>query len=311
MSASVQGTPPVDEAARPSDLRPLVLHRDVLLATDGSPAALAATRVAGALAERWSVTPHVCTVVPPPPMAFDPVGANIVYSPGLEREIREEVERQVAASAGGSLGWPRETAVGSPAAEIVRLAEAHGSDLIVLGLRAHAFLDRMFRDETALSVMRHASVPVLAVTPLTTQLPRRIAVAIDFSRASIAAARAALALLDDDGALMLVYVEPPAEPRAPEAEGYTTIYAQGLAAAFTRLRQELAGRSKARIETVVLHGGVAPELLSFAKRAEVDLLAVGSQRHSIARRAVVGSVTTALARAATCSLFVIPPSRGG
>jgi nucleotide-binding universal stress UspA family protein len=242
-------------------------------------------------------------------MAFDPVGANIVYSPGLEREIRDEVERQVSATSCLSPSWPHETAVGAPAAEIVRLAEAHGSDLIVLGLRAHAFLDRMFRDETALSVMRHASVPVLAVTPLTDRLPRRIAVAIDFSRASIAAARAALTLLDDDGSLMLVYVEPPAEPRAPEAEGYTTIYAQGLAAAFTRLRQELSSRTKARIETVVLHGAVATELLSFAKRAEVDLIAVGSQRHSIARRAVVGSVTTALARAASCSLFVIPPGR--
>ena len=306
MSASVPTTP-VDPPSS-ADPRPLMLHREILLATDASPAALAATRVAGALARRWAMTPHVCTVVPPPPMAFDPVGANIVYAPGLEREIREEIEHQVEATAGESSCWPHETAVGSPAAEIVRLAEAHGSDLIVLGLRAHAFLDRMFRDETALSVMRHASVPVLAVTPLTAGLPRRIAVAIDFSRASIAAARAALTLLDDDGALMLVYVEPPAEPRAPETEGYTTIYAQGLAAAFTRLRQELAARTKARIETVVLHGATAPELLSFAKRAEVDLIAVGSQRHSIARRAVVGSVTTALARAASSSLFVIPPS---
>jgi nucleotide-binding universal stress UspA family protein len=310
MTASVPTTPSAGSALGSSEFRPPMLHREVLLATDASPAALAATRVAGALATRWSVRPHVCTVVPPPPMAFDPVGANIVYSPGLDREIREEVERQVESSAASSLGWPRETAVGSPAAEIVRLAEAHGSDLIVLGLRAHAFLDRMFRDETALSVMRHASVPVLAVTPFTNGLPRRIAVAIDFSRASIAAARAALSLLDDDGSLMLVYVEPPAEPRSPETEGYTTIYAQGLAAAFTRLRQELSYRTKARIETVVLHGNVAAELLSFAKRAEVDLIAVGSQRHSIARRAVVGSVTTALARAAACSLFVIPPGRG-
>ena len=123
------------------------------------------------------------------------------------------------------------------------------------------------------------------------------------------AARAALTLLDDDGVLMLVYVEPPAEPRSQDAEGYSTIYSQGVAAAFTRLRLELGARTKARIETVILHGAVAPELLSFAQRAEVDLLAVGSQRHGIARRAFVGSVTSALARAATCSLLVIPPGR--
>lgn len=309
MSASVPATPSVADVGRPSDTSVPVLHRAVLLATDASPAAAAATRVVSALAARWSVTPHVCTVVPPPPMAFDPVGVNIAYSPVIEEELRGEVRDQLTACSADALGWPCETAVGIAAPEIVRIAEARGVDLIVLGLRPHAFLDRMFRDETALSVMRHASVPVLAVTPLIKRLPHRVAVAIDFSRASIVAARAALSLIDDDGSLMLVYVEPPAEPRAQDAEGYSTIYAQGVAAAFTRLRQELASRTKVAIETVVLHGGVAPELLSFAQRADIDVLAVGSQRHSIARRAVVGSVTTALARAATCSLFVIPPGR--
>lgn len=309
MSASVPAIPPVAEVVGPSDTSVPVLHRDVLLATDASPAAAAATRVVSALAARWSVTPRVCTVVPPPPMAFDPVGVNIAYTPAIEEELRSEVRDQLAACSADALGWPCETAVGIAAPEIVRIAEARGADLIVLGLRPHAFLDRVFRDETALSVMRHASVPVLAVTPFLKRLPRRIAVAIDFSRASIAAARSALSLLEDDGSLMLVYVEPPAEPRAQDAEGYSTIYAQGVAAAFTRLRQELASRTKVSIETVVLHGGVASELLSFAQRAEIDILAVGSQRHSITRRAVVGSVTTALARAATCSLFVIPPGR--
>jgi len=167
----------------------------------------------------------------------------------------------------------------------------------------------MFRDETALSVMRHASVPVLAATSSLTAVPRRIAVAIDFSRASIAAARRALEVLDDSGSLMLVYVEPPSEPTQEETEGYGAIYAQGLIAAFARLRHELAARTSVRIETVVLQGSVVPELLSFAERADVDVIAAGSQRHSIARRAFVGSVTTALARAATRSLFVIPPGR--
>ena len=116
-------------------------------------------------------------------------------------------------------------------------------------------------------------------------------------------------LLDDDGVLELVYVEPASEPRSDETEGYATIYAQGVAAAFSRLRQELASRSNVTIETVVLHGAVAPELLSFVERADIDVLAVGSQRHSIARRAFVGGVTTALTRAAACSLLVIPPGR--
>jgi len=308
MSAFVPTTQPMGDA-RPTDPRPLTLHRDLLLATDASPAASAATRVAAALAARWSTTPHVCTVIPSPATAIDPIGMTLAYAPSIAVEMQDAVSDQLASCCIESSGWSRETAAGAPASEIVRIADARGADLIVLGLRPHAFFDRMFRDETALSVMRHASVPVLAVTPLLTRLPRRIAVAIDFSRASIAAARAALTLLDDGGSLMLVYVEPPGEPTSSAAEGFTTIYTQGVAAAFVRLRSELASRTAARIETVVLRGGVAAELQSFAHRAEVDLLAVGSQRHSIARQAVVGNVTSALARAATTSLFVIPPGR--
>ncbi len=308
MTAFVPTIQPTGDA-RPTDLRPLTLHRELLLATDASPAASAATRVVAALSARWSTTPHVCTVMPSPAMVMDPMAVGIAYAPSIAEEMRSAVTDQLAACCTESSDWPRETAAGAPAAEIVRIADTHASDLIVLGLRPHAFFDRLFRDETALSVMRHASMPVLAVTPLLTRLPRRIAVAIDFSRASIAAARAALTLLDDGGSLMLVYVEPPGEPRSPAAEGFTTIYTQGVAAAFTRLRLELASRTNARIETVVLRGGVSEELQSFAFRAEVDLLAVGSQRHSVGRRAFVGSVTAALARAATTSLLVIPPGR--
>ena len=307
MGATVPTTETMTEVARPPEGRPLALHRDILLATDASPAAAAATRVVEALAARWSATPHVCTVVPAPPLAIDPAGVSITYVPSIADELRDEVSSQLSACSTAAAGWSRETAAGVPAAEILRIAESRESDLIVLGLRPHALFDRMFRDETALSVMRRASVPVLAVTPLLHRPPRRVAVAIDFSRASIAAARAALTLVDDGGSLMLVYVEPPSEPRSPATEGFTTIYAQGVAAAFTRLRSELASRSNVKIETVVLKGGVVPELQSFAYRAEIDLIAVGSQRHSIARHAFVGSVTTALARAATSSLLVIPP----
>jgi nucleotide-binding universal stress UspA family protein len=112
--------------------------------------------------------------------------------------------------------------------------------------------------------------------------------------------------VEEGGSLQHVYIEPPVE-RLTSVEGFGVIYAQGVSAAFARLRQELRGSRTVDIETVVLNGRVAAELLSFAERANVDVLAVGSQRHSIAHRAFLGTVTTALARAATRSLLVVPP----
>jgi nucleotide-binding universal stress UspA family protein len=289
------------------DPRMLVLHRDILLATDASPSAAAATRVAAALAERWHVTPRACTVTPPPSIIYDSTGGAAVYVPD-RHDFQLGVGRQLA-DANLSLGWVHQMSSGIPADEIIRAVQLCGSDLVVLGLRPHTLLDRVFRDETALSVMRHASVPVLGVTPSLTSIPRRIAVAIDFSRASMSAARAALQLLDGDGALYLVHVEAADDVGPPETEGFRAIYAEGLAAAFQRLRSELGARTAARIETVVLHGNVVPALLSFARRAEIDVVAIGSQRHSVAHCAFVGSTTTALVRAGQCSLLVIPPGR--
>jgi nucleotide-binding universal stress UspA family protein len=304
MTAIVPNSP--ISRAESSRTRAAALYRDVLLASDGSPAAFAATRLVGKLASERGITPFVVTVVPPPQTIVDPVGASFAFGATLAEQLRYQVHHQLELSSLAAAS--RETLVGSPSAEILRVAEDRGSDLIVLGLRPHALLDRVFRDETALSVMRHAKVPVLAITRLESA-PRRVAVAIDFSRASIAAARAALALVDDGGSLQLVYVEPPLEPATEATEGFNTIYAQGVAAAFGRLRQELATRPNVTVETVVLHGNVVAELQSFVARAEIDLLALGSQRHSITRRAFVGGVTTALARLAPCSLLVLPPNR--
>jgi nucleotide-binding universal stress UspA family protein len=231
---------------------------------------------------------------------------SATFDPELGAE--QEIARQLRSCSPNADNWTRETVIGSPADEIARAAHARNADLIVMGLRAHAFLDRVFRDETALTVMRRAGAPVLAVTPLLSRLPRRIVVGIDFSRASIAAARAAMGLLDDDGELLLAYVAPPVETRPEESKAYGGIYAEGLAGAFTRFRQELVSRSDITIDTLVLRGATPAELLSLAARSDADVIAVGSQRHSIARRAFVGGVTTALARAAHRSLLVIPPT---
>jgi nucleotide-binding universal stress UspA family protein len=282
------------------------LHPEILLATDGSPAAFAATRFVAALAERWGTRPHVFTVLPTP-VPIDPLLTTLPTRFDLELGAEQEIARQLAACSPLADNWTRETRVGSPADQISHVATTRKAGLIVMGLRPHAFLDRVFRDETALTVMRRAGTPVLAVTPLLRCLPKRIAVGIDFSRASVAAARSALGLLEDHGELLLVYVEPSVESRAEASKAYAEIYAEGLAGAFARLRQELVSRANVAIETIVLRGPVAGELLSLATRADVDLIAVGSQRHTIPRGTFVGGVTTALARAATRSLLVIPP----
>jgi nucleotide-binding universal stress UspA family protein len=221
------------------------------------------------------------------------------------------VREQVREAAGDGAEWPIDLKVGAPASYIAYEATARDAGLVVTGLRAHSALDRILRGETTLQVMRHVDVPVLAVLPTLKKLPRRIVVAVDFSRSSLRAARVATRLLDDGGTLFLVYVQPRMDREREDAEGLAAVYAQGVAGAFARLRGELRLPTNATVETVLLEGDAIPELLAFSERCGADLVAVGSHRHSAIDRWVLGSVTSALVRAARWSVLATPPRVGG
>ena len=59
---------------------------------------------------------------------------------------------------------------GSPADEIVRYAEEHAVDLLVLGAHGHGFLDRLLIGSVAERVARHAPCAILLVPHVTRRL---------------------------------------------------------------------------------------------------------------------------------------------
>jgi nucleotide-binding universal stress UspA family protein len=198
--------------------------------------------------------------------------------------------------------------VGSPAGSIVREAESLGAALIVVGLRHHGFADRLLRDETSLHVARGARVPVLAVGAGLESLPHRVVVGVDFSRASVLAARAALSVMDERGSLLLAYVRPDAGDDDESCEGIGVIEREGVAAAFEHLRAELAAPPGVEVATAVVAGEPAAELRALAARRGADLIAIGSHRHEKVERWQLGSVTTDLIRDGGTSVLVVPPA---
>lgn len=286
--------------------------RRVLLAVDGSCASDAAVRVTADLARVKPVAVEVLTVarpivapVPPPEMGLPPLLGSWKAVDANRRRL--ETRGALDLVLGVHTTWPIDVEMGTAPVVIAREAERRTPDLIVMGLRRHGKLDRLMRDETTFRVVRHARVPVLAVTAALEALPRRIVVGMDFSRASLRAARAALALLPEGGTLILAHVRPGLEFTAEASEGWGVLYTQGIAGAFKRLRKELAAPKGITVETAYLEGPAASALLSFAARAHADLIAVGTHRHGFAERLIVGSVTETLLREAGCSLLITPP----
>ena len=294
-------------------------ERTILLATDGSYPAAAAAKVAAALARERGARPQVVnaydtTGLPiPAPLPALLSAADAVIGADVHTPAVRALQADLAATIGRVADWPVHIGLGTPAGVVARVAAEIGAAVIVMGLRRHSALDRVLHDETTLNVMRGASCPVLGVTPSLHTLPRCIVVGTDFGPAALQAARFALAMLADDGTLVLAHAEVPDRDRTEdEPAGSEIVYTSGLDAAFARLETDLAvpaGVQVRRARPAVGSGRrVADELLGIAARHGADLVAVGSRRYDWLDRALLGSVSSELVRDGRVSVLVVPPA---
>lgn len=287
----------------------------VLLATDGSDAADGAVQVASAYARMKAATVEVLAVLPPPPppSAFQSLPCPDVPT-ALDTDAARQLEhrwldvhRQVDRLTNAGTVWPVDIEIGAPSTVIAREIARREPTLVVMGLRQHMGAADAGRDETTLQVIRRSSAPVLAVPATQVTLPRTVVVAVDFSRASLHAARTALGLVQTGGTILLTHVRPEMSFSPEQVEGWSVIYSHGVAGAFKRLQVELSAPDGVTVETVFLDGTVAPELIAFAQRAGAELIAAGSHRHTFVNRMLLGRVTTTLVREAHCALLITPP----
>jgi nucleotide-binding universal stress UspA family protein len=151
-------------------------------------------------------------------------------------------------------------------------------------------------------------VPIFAVAREFDHLPRRIAIAIDFSTPSLVAAKTALALWSDLSAVFLVHVSPHSELDADTLADLIPESSEWVDPAFTKLRSELAVPAGVTVETVALTGKPARALLDFARASDIDVIVTGSRGAGLVDRLLVGSTATALIRGASCSVLAVPSS---
>ena len=288
--------------------------RVVLVATDDTPTSAPALRIAAALADGGAMI-HAVHVVDtrsapiPPPLDIAISFADATHGESFREQREQELRSSIEAALGRPVDWPTSVALGVPSYVIVREARRLNADFIILGLRRHNMVQRAAGDETTLHVMRAAACPVIGAAEPLAGIPRRVLVAVDFSRASLEAARVADQLVGKEGTLVLAYVAP-AEIDVPD-NGERVIHELGVDAAFKWFRGELGRAPDAPVEQVKLRrwttARVAEALLSYADSAHIDLVALGSMRHGRVERWILGSVTTDIARDGSRPMLVVPP----
>lgn len=298
--------PPL-EARRPLVEGGTLEHRTVLLALNGQPEAAAAARVTASLAAVRGIDPVVVRAYYPGPALVPPV-PHAGRSPSPADAARDGVREDLVRASGGAAHWPIVVVGGAPSEVITETAREIRAAMIVMGLHAHGMLQRTLGGETALQVMRHAAVPVLAITPSLQRVPTRIVVGIDFGSAGLRAARVALALLADGGTIDLAFVDRPPYPPTDDGEGDELIHRKGVAAAFAYVREQLAAPTDVCVTTTVLEGAPSDALRKLADLTNADLIAVGSRRHGFVDRMLLGSVSADLVHDGRRSLLVVPPA---
>jgi nucleotide-binding universal stress UspA family protein len=151
--------------------------------------------------------------------------------------------------------------------------------------------------------------PVLAVQPAWRGLPRRIVCAVDFSAASVRAARLACAMLADGGVLQLVLVTPPSQHVGLLGETWLAAQRAEAKQRFAELRTLLEPELPpgAMLDETTRAGLVIEEVIEAARRFEADLIAVGTQGRGFLERLFVGSTATGVLRRATVSVLCAPP----
>jgi nucleotide-binding universal stress UspA family protein len=272
----------------------------VLLATDGSEDARAATAWLTRFPLPGGSRVRVVTVVSIPPSGVDmPTVRDLVGT--LRQEAGRTAEAAKSAVAARFADAEARVLGGEAREAILRAAEEWPADLIVLGARGLGAVAGFLLGSVSLGVARHARCSVLVVKGGTGEL-RGVLVALDGSEHAAAAASFLAKLpLDPSFVIRLVsVVEVPPYPATTPAfasgmvrQGIKDIVKERRAAleqAQSAAAAAFAGRVK-KVEREVVSGHPVDALTGAASKPGVDLVVVGARGLGTLKRLVLGSVS--------------------
>jgi nucleotide-binding universal stress UspA family protein len=251
----------------------------VLCPIDFSPASLGALRYAAAIAERFDGELTVATVEDPLVASMDAAGGEAWHAGETRRELTRVVD-DVLGRRSGMLGERLVVASGRPADEILKLANGHPCDLIVMSTHGLTGRRRLFFGATTERVLRSAPVPVLVTRPddpgpinvdHIAALVNRILVPVDLdgSAAHTVHVAAGLAPVFKAPLLVVHVVEPARLPFPRRADGPR----------LDRERRAQADQALDALSEEVLPGVVAETLVAYGDAPE-EIAKIAHDRHA-------------------------------
>jgi nucleotide-binding universal stress UspA family protein len=260
------------------DARTRISLKNILYATDYSPAARAALPYALGIAQRYDSTVYVVHVRTPEVCAMAPIETWPALAEAAQKQEREEIaalQQQLG-------GFPHQVWIGEGDiwGVISRTIRENEINLLVIGTRGRTGLEKALLGSVAEQILRQATCPVLTVGPHASPDAeqslemREILCATDFSAESLAAVPYAVSLAQEHEAqLSLLYVLDRADA--------TILHPESNAASLLHRLHELIP-AEAELwchpKCFVKHGSPADQILELAKTRHADLIVLGVRR---------------------------------
>lgn len=196
---------------------------------------------------------------------------------------------------------------GSPGEVALRVAEAHGCDLIVLGIARDELLGRVFLGSTVDCVLQRAKVPVLVVRNRARYPYRSIVVATDFSEPSRHALETAAFLFSPAAIKLFHAYSPPMSGLVSDPSAYRREFRESVA---KEAREFLATRNVSeptgdQPEIMLEYGDPHRLLHEYVQERSVDLVVAGTHGRSALMDVLIGSVAKKLVTTLACDTLLV------
>lgn len=293
----------------------------VLIATDGSDAAIAAAR-SGLQLLPTDVRVVVATVVetPDPTLVYGVSGmAGPEMTPGEWQQMHDALhgagDADIAVTI-GALGLDAESRIGegAPGPTLCDIAAEVAADIVVIGSSGRSGLGRAMLGSVSDHVLRNAPCPVLVSRGEQSAADGPILVGTDGSEAAVHAAAVGVALLAP-AAVVAATISPMFRQPVPydgsleehiiaTDDELAQIHAARESEATVALDATIDAIGRVDVERRVAEGKPADTLCEIATELGARVIVIGSRGRNVVARAFLGSVSDHIVRNAPCPVLV-------
>jgi nucleotide-binding universal stress UspA family protein len=290
----------------------------VVIGTDFSDSSVAAARWTAAHFAKGAEVVLVHSIFVPTPPGF--LRGRFPAPELVIATAREGAEKRLHALAKSlaPTAIQTEVRVGPAAEQIATVAKEHAADLVVVGKHGQRAGIWSRLGTTAERLVTNSPAPVLVIPKVPAAVPKNVLVALedpeeagwvlDWLRYVVERFGArATALHVVSSAILAGVLSVASDGPFHSEEVKSEIRGQSDQ---WRGRFQEAGVAAAAIDSELTFGEPGQEIVAAADRLRSDLIVLGRERGGRARRALLGSVTDEVLRAANCPVLVVPESDG-